>query len=76
MAAFFASDSGLTVAWVLLVLGLSDVLIGWLWLGRGRGMQDITEGMPRLRRWLPAVFVLDALLIGLGLYGLRLHGVI
>lgn len=75
MFGFLASDTGLVVSWVMLALGAADMLIGWLWLGRGRGMEAAEREMPALRRWLPAVLIFDALLVAVGLYGVRLHGV-
>lgn len=76
MFAFLASDTGLVVSWVLLSLGAADLIIGWLWLGRGRKLDEVEAELPRLRRWLPAIFIFDALLISVGLYGLRMHGVV
>lgn len=76
MTAFLASGTGLTIAWLALVLGAADIVIGWLWLGRGQGMREVERELPALRRWLPAILALDVALVAVGLYGLRLHGVV
>lgn len=74
MFAFLASDAGLLVAWLLLVLGAADIAIGWLWFGRGRAPKELAEATPRLRRWVPLILLFDALLVAVGIYGLRMHG--
>lgn len=71
---FLAPDTGLVVSWVVLALGAADLLIGWLWFGRGKSAVD--DEIPGLRRWLPAIVLFDLLLVSIGLYGLRLHGVL
>lgn len=76
MLDFLASDAGLVVSWVLLCLGMADLVIGWWWFGRGRRPKEVDEELPQLRRWLPAIFLFDALLVTVGLVGLRLHGVV
>lgn len=74
MLDFLASETGLAVAWLLLALGAADLLAGWLWLVRGHGMEEAERVFPHFRRWLPAILALDGLLVLMGLYGLRLHG--
>lgn len=75
MLEFLASDTGLMVAWLLLALGAADLLAG-LWLARGGGVEEAEKLFPRFRQWLPGMLALDGIVILIGLYGLRLHGLV
>lgn len=74
MFEFLASDAGYLVSWGLLLIGAADICIGWLWLGRKRNREEAEAVFPRFRRFLPWILVFDALLIFVGIYGLRMHG--
>lgn len=73
MPDFLASETGLAAAWLLLALGAADLLAG-LWLMRSHGMEEVEQVFPRFRQWLPAILMLDGVLVLIGIYGLRLHG--
>lgn len=67
LADFLASDMAVPVAWLLVALGAGDLLAGWLWLGKAKGMEEVERELPRFRRFFSVIILFDLALLIAGL---------
>ncbi len=72
MVEFFASDTGLIVGLVCLAMGMADILIGWLWLYRRKGVGQ-ADNLSKLKRGVPFLVSFDVVLVAIGCYTIYIH---
>lgn len=73
MAALLHSDAAWFWGWLCLGIGMADLLIGYIWLDKGRGAERLRRDAPRFIPFLSLMVWVDAVLIlaGVVLLGAR-----
>lgn len=66
MQALLLSDGAWLWGWIILVTGLADLCIGFLWLDKGRGAERVKRDAPRLLPYLSLMVGIDTVLIAMG----------